>query len=286
MNSEVTKKRRILILEDDNNVTTLLSSILRRHNYEVSFKTTIIAGREDLEKSNFAYDLILLDYHLPDGKGDIFLHWINEHRPALPTILISADNTNTVVVKCFKAGALDFIVKPFDIKNVLNIIAKVLNHDYNKSINNDIDAECYTEGWTELSARSEIDYLDRIQNLCITLLGNHFSEDTVNDIRLAMEEYGRNAIEWGNNFDKNKIFKISYCIFSDRIVLKFEDEGDGFDLKSLPDPSQDPAKHLKSRLEAGKRPGGYGIFMMKKIMDEVIYNDKGNVCIMTKYTAK
>ncbi len=117
---------------------------------------------------------------------------------------------------------------------------------------------------TELSAKSEIDYLDRIQNLCITLLGNHFSEDTVNDIRLAMEEYGRNAIEWGNNFDKNKIFKISYCIFSDRIVLKFEDEGEGFDLKLLPDPSQDPVKHLKSRLEAGKRPGGYGIFMMKK----------------------
>ncbi len=64
------------------------------------------------------------------AKGDVFLHWINEHHPDLPTILISADNTNTVVVKCFKAGALDFIVKPFDIKNVLNIIDKVLNRDY------------------------------------------------------------------------------------------------------------------------------------------------------------
>jgi hypothetical protein len=39
---------------------------------------------------------------------------------------------------------------------------------------------------------------------------------------------------------------------------------------------------LKSRKDANKRPGGFGMFMMRKMMDDVFYNHKGNVCVMKK----
>jgi anti-sigma regulatory factor (Ser/Thr protein kinase) len=51
----------------------------------------------------------------------------------------------------------------------------------------------------------------------------------------------------------------------------------------LPDPSDDHAAHAERRRRAGKRPGGYGIHIVRQLMDEVRYNEKGNVVIMTKF---
>ncbi len=283
MNSNIDKNHKILLIEDDMRMNNLLSNILSKNNYEVSYALTLFEAKNILNERKFAFDILLLDYHLPDGKGDNFFEWVKISAPTLPVVFVSADRNKTMIVKCFKAGAADFIEKPFDINNVITVLNKTIKNNPNRILDDKLNAEVFTQDWIELSATSEIDYLDRIQRLCSLLLSKHLNEETAEDIKLAMEEYGRNAIEWGNHFDKAKIFTISYCIFNDRVVLKFEDEGDGFDLKSIPDPSQDPIKHLKSREEAGKRPGGYGIFMMKNIMDEVLYNDKGNVCIMTKY---
>jgi anti-sigma regulatory factor (Ser/Thr protein kinase) len=102
-------------------------------------------------------------------------------------------------------------------------------------------------------------------------------------IRLAIDEIGTNAVEWGNRGDRSKKIRISYCLFDDRIVFKVEDEGDGFDPDALGDPSVDPLAHIMARMQSGKRAGGYGVFLTKNVMDEVIYSDKGNVVLMTKY---
>lgn len=282
MNLFGNKIPRLLLIEDDMNLNHLFSDILSKRNYEVSYATTLRAAREAVELSRTGYDIVLLDYHLPDGKGDQFISWMRDIAPAVPIVMLSADPDNTIIVKCFKAGAVDYIVKPFDIMNVINILNQTLIGSGTGG-NRNFSTEVFTDDWVELSAVSEIDYLTRIQKLCSALLGSRLDKSVVADIRLAMEEYGRNAIEWGNKFDNSKIFRISYCLFKDRIVLKFEDEGEGFDLKAIPDPSADPANHLASRQKSGKRPGGYGIFMMKNIMDDVIYSEKGNVCVMTKY---
>ena len=101
-------------------------------------------------------------------------------------------------------------------------------------------------------------------------------------VRIILEEGGRNAIEWGNRFNAEKAFRISYRHFNDRVVLKFEDEGEGFDPTARVDPTADP-EHLAKREAAGKRPGGYGIHMLHALMDKVAYSEKGNVVVMTKY---
>ena len=51
----------------------------------------------------------------------------------------------------------------------------------------------------------------------------------------------------------------------------------------LPDPSIDPVKHMEKRLSEGKRPGGFGIHIIRGVMDEVSFNEKGNAVTMTKY---
>ena len=72
----------------------------------------------------------------------------------------------------------------------------------------------------------------------------------------------------------------------DRIVFRIEDEGAGFDVDALADPSKDPLAHIMERMSDGKRMGGYGIFMTRKVMDDVIFSERGNVVIMTKRLRK
>ena len=48
-------------------------------------------------------------------------------------------------------------------------------------------------------------------------------------------------------------------------------------------PPEDPLHHTKLRSEMGLRPGGYGIMLVKKIADELIYNEAGNEVLFLKY---
>jgi serine/threonine-protein kinase RsbW len=109
------------------------------------------------------------------------------------------------------------------------------------------------------------------------------SEEVREDVRLAVEELGRNAVEWGNKFDHHKRVRLSYRLFDDRIVFRIEDEGEGFLPEAVPDPSIDPIAHVERRAREGKRHGGFGIHIVKSMMDAVEYNEKGNVVEMTKY---
>jgi anti-sigma regulatory factor (Ser/Thr protein kinase) len=131
-----------------------------------------------------------------------------------------------------------------------------------------------------------MEYLARMQRFTDILFNTKLPKEICDDIRLTIEEVGRNAIEWGNKFDREKDFKISYCIFSESIVFKFEDEGEGFIPQDLRNPTLDPKAHIKKRKEEGKRPGGFGVYLIQKLMDDVVYNDRGNVVVMTKYFNK
>lgn len=98
-------------------------------------------------------------------------------------------------------------------------------------------------------------------------------EDVLFAVRLALEEAIVNAIRHGNKSDPNKKIHVSYLIEDARIVISVEDEGPGFDLDSVPDPT------AEENLEADH---GRGILLMRVYMDEVVYNDRGNKVILTK----
>ncbi len=57
----------------------------------------------------------------------------------------------------------------------------------------------------------------------------------------------------------------------------------GFDVTSLIDPIEELERNVKEREASGRRPGGLGIAMARRVMDSLTYNEKGNTVIMTKY---
>lgn len=93
------------------------------------------------------------------------------------------------------------------------------------------------------------------------------------DIKLCVEEAVRNAIVHGNRSDKKLPVKISYWMKDGRINIEVEDRGNGFDHKRIPDPTKG---------ENISRNSGRGVYLIRKLMDEVEYNDIGNKVRMAK----
>jgi serine/threonine-protein kinase RsbW len=96
---------------------------------------------------------------------------------------------------------------------------------------------------------------------------------STSNIFVALDEAIANAIKHGNKSDPDKRIHIVAEINSEKATFTITDEGDGFDLKSIPNPT-DPA-HLMN-------PSGRGVMLIYHIMDEVHYNTRGNQIIMVK----
>jgi serine/threonine-protein kinase RsbW len=100
-----------------------------------------------------------------------------------------------------------------------------------------------------------------------------FSSRDVFGIRLALDEAIVNAIKHGNQLDPEKTVRINCLIQSDLFRVEIEDQGSGFQLEDVPDPTDD---------ENLERPCGRGIMLMRSFMSRVEYNSLGNHVILEK----
>ena len=92
-------------------------------------------------------------------------------------------------------------------------------------------------------------------------------------IRLALEEALTNAMRHGNKMDPDKKVFVKSTIEDTTVIIEIKDEGDGFVLEELPDPTQH---------ENLGRPSGRGVLLIRSFMDSVEYNQQGNVVVMSK----
>ena len=275
---------RILVVDDEPNIRLVLRDILLVGGAALEVEEAA-DGREALEKVRAgSFDVVLADITMPRMSGTELLRALREERPELPVIMITAVRDREEILECLKRGAWDYILKPFDIDHVRAAVRRALAVSSEMEARpGDMEVVSAGPGWLQLTAASEVEYLQRFRKFTEVLLGARLNTAEREDIRLAVEELGRNAIEWGNRYDRDKHVRFSYALHADRIVFRIEDEGAGFLHRELADPSKDPISHMTHRREEGKRPGGYGVFIAKKIMDEVTYNEPGNVVVMTKH---
>lgn len=114
---------KILLVEDDAEIQMMIKELLTE--YEVVSAYSGTEGQLRVQQESF--DLILLDLMLPGLDGEELLAWIRQ-RSALPIIVISAKNDLTEKIALLQAGADDYLVKPFDLYELLARIQIQLRH--------------------------------------------------------------------------------------------------------------------------------------------------------------
>lgn len=93
------------------------------------------------------------------------------------------------------------------------------------------------------------------------------------DIKQALEEAFYNAIKHGNQGNLNKMLRVAFRYEDHEFEIYIEDEGDGFDPETLPDPRC---------WETLEQPGGRGLLMMRAFMTDVKHIEPGNAVVMVK----
>jgi serine/threonine-protein kinase RsbW len=126
---------------------------------------------------------------------------------------------------------------------------------------------------------AKFEYLDEIREFVgdIARKGG-FSDKDVYNIQLATDEAASNVIEHAYEKIKDGVLELSCDMTGDAITIVLVDHGESFD------PSEVPLPDLKADL-SDRKIGGLGIFLMRKLMDEVRYEpkaDKSNVLTMIK----
>ena len=92
-------------------------------------------------------------------------------------------------------------------------------------------------------------------------------------IHLSLEEAIVNAIKHGNRFDEEKEVHVQIKLSPERLLMRVEDQGDGFNPDDVPDPTED------GRLD---QPCGRGVMLMRHYMSDVQFSKRGNLVEMTK----
>ncbi|MEK4071267.1 MULTISPECIES: response regulator transcription factor [Staphylococcus] len=153
----------ILIVEDEQNLARFIELELKHEDYNVDIEYD---GRTGLDKAlNKSYDLIILDLMLPNINGLEICRQIRQEQ-STPIIIITAKGETYDKVAGLDYGADDYIVKPFDIEELLARIRAILRRQPQKNVIDingiiiDIDAFKVTVDGTQLElTKTEYDLL-------------------------------------------------------------------------------------------------------------------------------
>ena len=130
----------------------------------------------------------------------------------------------------------------------------------------------------ELTFESSTDHLYEVRNF-VEINGNKvgLSEKTIAHISLAVDEACTNIIKHAYGNDLSNKIKVKIETSNNQFTVIITDNGKHFDPNTIPEPNIE-------KIQKMKKGGGLGMFLMKKLMDEVHYNSKinGNELILIK----
>jgi two-component system repressor protein LuxO len=114
-------RAHLLLVEDTPSLALLYRSVLARAGYDVVAATTLAEARTECSRARPG--LVLLDLQLPDGDGLDLLDTLRSESPETRVIVITANGSINRAVQAMRAGAFDFLVKPFDEARLLSAVA-------------------------------------------------------------------------------------------------------------------------------------------------------------------
>ena len=100
-----------------------------------------------------------------------------------------------------------------------------------------------------------------IESACNIASRMGFAPDRIEDIKTVVSEAFLNAIEHGNRGREGRKVTIRFVLEADSLRIDIQDKGRGFDPSRIPEP------HLEQKMKHREDPGGWGLFLMRRLVD-------------------
>lgn len=114
----------IYYVEDDKIISQAVKEFLGQRGYRVSVFPTVTGAKEAL--LHMRPTIVLVDWNMPDGNGNLLVQWIRSKWKELPVIFLTVRGDSCDIVSGFENGADDYVVKPFELDVLLSRIKALL----------------------------------------------------------------------------------------------------------------------------------------------------------------
>jgi CheY-like chemotaxis protein/anti-sigma regulatory factor (Ser/Thr protein kinase) len=271
------KNVRVLIVEDSKTMQTFLLNLLKKEDYEVVVAEDGESGmklfQQGLDEGD-PFDIVMTDVVMPGMSGLEVLKQVKTLNYDTVVVVLTSDANVDTAIEALNLGANNFLHKPPNSEEILNVMWRATKHREIFLENEELNP--FTERSIHIEIPSQLKFIKGIAHNIIAdakLMG-YDERDLRDKIPVTVDEAVTNAIKHGNKFQEDKKVTIDVSMDTERIKIVVVDEGKGFDVSRVPDPT-DPTNFLK--------PSGRGILFMNIGMDEVRYNETGNMLTLIKY---
>ncbi len=274
--------KAILVADDDRTTRHLLSGALRKAGFSVQTAADGAAAHRKLHQKPF--DLLLTDIWMPRMNGLELLARLRQE-PVVPKVVVmTSDNTPETLLRAVREQAYQYLTKPVDPQALVELVRDALAAQPSLQ---PIEVLSARPNWVELLVPCEAGAAERILGFMGKLKAD-LPQETRESVGQAFRELLNNAIEWGGQLDPNRKVRISYLRAERMLLYRIADPGPGFRFEGLSHaavayPPGQSWEHIQVRDEKGMRPGGYGLLLVKAIVDELLYNEAQNEVVFVKY---
>jgi DNA-binding NarL/FixJ family response regulator len=273
----------LLVVDADPNVHHLLTGLLKREDRSIQ---DVYNGREALDwVRSVPYDLVVAGQGGNGFDGLTLLRRLREIRPETKVIL-TGEQDPARVIGAIRAHAYSYFHKPLPEGPLGDMVQQALE---SSSWRDDIKLISARPDWITLDVRCKLEAAERMTHF-LREVESALPAQAREDIAVAFRELLLNAIEHGGGSDPGKRVRVSLVRTSRSLIVRIHDPGKGFSMDLLPhaaisNPDDAPIQHVEVRTQRGQRPGGFGILMTRNLVDELVYNQRGNEVLFVKYLA-
>ncbi len=273
--------RSLLLIDADPAVQDYLSGLLQRADREIQH---VSGSREALDLLRTSpIDLVLAGQGNNGFDGLKLLRRVRSIQPATKVIL-TGDFDPPRILAAIRQRAFGYLHRPLSPGPLSELVQQALDSD---AWQDDIRVVSARPEWITLDVRCKIEAADRTTHFLREITA-HMSTQSGEDVASAFRELLMNAIEHGGKSNPQKRVRTSILHTARALIVHIHDPGTGFSLDFLPhaaisNPQDSPIRHVEVRAEEGRRPGGFGILLTKNLVDELLYNERGNAVLFIKY---
>jgi two-component system, OmpR family, response regulator len=273
--------RSLLLIDAEPAVQGYWCDLLKRDDRQIQQAP---GSREALDLLRAgSFDLVLAGQGNNAFDGLKLLRCVRSIRPATK-VIVTGDSDPQHILAAIRQRAFGYLHRPLASGPLSELVQQALDCE---TWQDDIRVVSARPEWITLDVRCKIDAADRTTHFLRELTA-HLSAQAGEDVAAAFHELLINAIEHGGKNDPNKRVRTNILHTARSIIVHIHDPGTGFSLDFLPhaaisNPADSPIRHVKVRVEEGRRPGGFGILLTRHLVDELLYNERGNAVLFVKY---
>jgi anti-sigma regulatory factor (Ser/Thr protein kinase)/CheY-like chemotaxis protein len=229
------------------------------------------------------FDLIVTGEKTSGSEDVELLRKLRSIRPHTRLIILAEESTPTDIIMSMREHAFSYFSKPFSLEALAVMIRRAIEEP---CWDDGIDVVSATAEWIRIRARCDLKTADRVLQFFDEIAELPTPERTT--VGVAFREMLTNAIEHGGGLDPKQQVEISYLRARHMVTCQITDPGPGFALDEIPhaaiaNPEDNPLRHIEYREAQGMRPGGYGVLLTQRLVDELMYSERGNEVTLVKY---